>query len=272
MVARLIKVLRRDGLSFLIVRLIANILRVEIGIQRAKNKAWAILKERYSFVIAHGPFKGMLLAEDVWWSGNDRITQTLGVYEEHVLKKLRLFSGQGAKRFIDIGAADGYFAVGMAYAKIYSEVYAFEIDLKGQEKIKENAIRNSCSDAVQVFGEANIALLSGLLSSENRSSILIDIEGAEYNFLNNQMLSVLKDNYIICELHPWVVENGKERQALLLERASKNFDIELIIRESYSPNLFPELDDLSDEERLIAVGEGRGRNMQWLVLTPKCQQ
>ena len=29
-----------------------------------------------------------------------------------------------------------------------------------------------------------------------------------------------------------------------------------------------ELDDLSDEERLMAVGEGRGRNMQWLVLTP----
>jgi hypothetical protein len=40
------------------------------------------------------------------------------------------------------------------------------------------------------------------------------------------------------------------------------------MRESYTPNLFPEFNDLSDEERLVAVGEGRAKNMQWLVLTP----
>lgn len=50
--------------------------------------------------------------------------------------------------------------------------------------------------------------------------------------------------------------------------SNKRFNIKLIKRENYSPNKFSELDDLSDEERLIAVEEGRKKNMQWLVLTP----
>ena len=128
MVSRIIRVCKRDGLSFLLIRLMATILRVDIGVERAKNKAWGLLKERYNYTIAYGPLKGMRLSEDVWWSPHDRITQTLGIYEEHILDKLRFFSKQGASTFIDIGAADGYFAVGMAYSKTYSKVLAFEED------------------------------------------------------------------------------------------------------------------------------------------------
>ena len=269
MIRRIIRVLLRDGLSFLIVRVVAKILRVNIGMQRAKDKAWAILEDRYNLAIAYGPFKGMKLSEDVWWSKNDRITQTLGIYEEHVLNKLIFFSREGSKRFIDIGAADGYFAVGMAFSKTYPEVYAFEIEPKGQERIKQNATRNSCRTSVNVYGEANIASLKKLINKEFKSTLLIDIEGAEYNLLNTEMLSLLSGNYIICELHPWLVDNGDELQRNLLERASKKFHVELIFRETYAPNLFPEFNDLSDGERLVAVGEGRGKNMQWLVLTPK---
>ena len=269
MINKIIRVYKQEGLVFLFVRIVAKILKVDVGMQRVKAKAWTILKDRYNLVIAYGPFKGMMLSEDVWWSKSDLITQTLGIYEEHVLDKLIYFSNKGAKSFIDIGAADGYFAVGMAFSKTYPEVHAFEIDPKGQEYIKENATRNLCSDAVNVYGEANIASLKKLINKEFKSTLLIDIEGAEYDLLNNEMLSLLAGNYIICELHPWLINNGYELQKDLLERASQKFNLELIMRESYAPNLFPEFNDLSDEERLVAVGEGRAKNMQWLVLTPK---
>jgi len=263
------RILKHDGLSLIIVRTVAKILGVQGEMQRAKDKAWVVLKERHNYKVAYGAFKGMILSRDVWWSKYDRITQTLGIYEEHVLNRLIFFSTQGAQRFIDIGAADGYFAVGMAYSKIYSEVYAFEISSKGQEKIISNASRNLCSEAVHVFGEASITSLEKLINNETKSTVLIDIEGAEYNLLSNEMLSLLSGNYVICELHPWLIENGEELQNELLNRVSQIFNFELISRESYSPNLFPEFDDLSDEERLVAVGEGRAKNMKWLVLTPK---
>ena len=51
---------------------------------------------------------------------------------------------------------------------------------------------------------------------------------------------------------------------------SKNFfDDSIIKRESYNPNLFLELDQFTDEERLISFSEGRDNNMSWLILEPK---
>ena len=267
MISRIINIIKRDGIRLFLVKLIAKVLRIDIGLTRHKKKLWSILREKYNYKVAYGPFKGMSLPQRLWW-GDDRITQTLGIYEEHVLEKLRLFSMQGATRFIDIGAANGYFAIGMAYSKIYAQIFAFEIEPQGQELIKENAIRNRCSDVVSVFGEASYSSLKNLLSEDIKTTILIDIEGAEYKLLSKEMLSLLSNCYLIIELHPWLVDEDNNLQDKLLEMANKKFNVELIKRENYSPNIFPEMDDLSDEERLIAVGEGRTKNMQWLVLTP----
>ena len=44
----------------------------------------------------------MKLNEQVFWSSNDLITQTLGTYEDHVVKLIN-FNKKGFKRFIDIG-------------------------------------------------------------------------------------------------------------------------------------------------------------------------
>ena len=267
MITRVLKVIKRDGFRLFLVRLLAKILRIDIGYQAAKNKAWQILKEKYGLTVAHGPFKGMELSNDVWWSRNDNITQILGIYEQHVLERLKSFSAEG-NRFVDIGAADGYFAIGMAYSKMYSEVFAFEIDPSGQDRIKKNAVRNQCSDIVSVFGEADYSSLEKLVCDSIKTTILIDIEGAEYKLLDDKMLTLLSSCYIICELHPFLVYDGYKLQNKLIEMAKQKFNVELIKRKNYSPNIFSELDNLSDEERLIAVGEGRAKNTSWLVLTP----
>jgi len=85
MISQIQRILKRDGLSMLLIRILAKILHVDIGFRAAKNKAWKILQAKYNLVVGHGPFKGMKLSNDVWWSPNDRITQTLGIYEQHVL-------------------------------------------------------------------------------------------------------------------------------------------------------------------------------------------
>jgi tRNA G46 methylase TrmB len=124
------------------------------------------LCEKYNYEVAYGPFKGMKLNKDIWWSKNDRITQTLGTYEEHILESLIDFRNKGATRLIDIGAADGYFAVGMAYAKIYKNVYAFEIEQQGRYRIAENAYANGCKDSLIIQGEATHSSLAEILDGE----------------------------------------------------------------------------------------------------------
>lgn len=269
MIDHILSTLKRDGISLFFVKVMAKILRVEIGIQEAKNKAWDILLRKYNYSVAYGPFAGMKLNRNIWWSKNDRITQTLGVYEEHILKKMCLFADMGATRLINVGAADGYFAVGMAYSNIYSNVVAFEIEAEGQKRTLETAKANNCADKILIYGEADIDSIAKEITTEETSTVLIDIEGAEYDLLSEKMLKLLSDSYIICELHPWLAEDGPSRQQSLLDRASQIFNVELIKREHYNPNVFPEFDDLSDEQRLVALGEDRQKNMQWLVCTPK---
>jgi len=268
-ISRVIRIIKRDGLGWSFLRVVALFLRQPLEVQRAKNKVWGALLKKYKYKVAHGPFKGMTLGENVWWSANDRITQTLGIYEKHVLDMLIDFSSKETTKFIDIGAADGYFAVGMAFGDYFRDVHAFEISEEGQKHIKKNALRNKCKDRVTAYGEANLASLKGILNDEERAVVLIDIEGFEYDLLSLEMLSLLKKCFLVCELHPWMVECGNEKQEKLLRDASEYFDLSLIKRETYNPNQFVELDEFTDEERLIAVGEARRKNMNWLVLHPK---
>ena len=252
----------------MLLRVIAKMLRISLEVQRAKDKALSKLIQKYDHRVGYGVFKGMLLGKNVHWSKNDKITQILGVYEEHVLKKLQDFRNDGADTFIDIGAADGYFCVGFAYADIFKHIWAYEISQKGRDNIRENAANNFCENRLSVQSEANFQSINLALNKDKKAAILIDIEGGEYDLLDDNMLSLMSGNFIICELHPWMREDGYEHQSKLLERAGIYFNIEIIDRNSYNPNKFEELFEFTDEERLIVLGEGRQKKMDWLVMTP----
>lgn len=265
---RILVKLKRDGIRLFIIRLMSKIMRVDSEFQLAKDKVWEILLAKYGYNVAYGPFKGMKLSQEVYWSKNDRITQTLGIYEEHVLEKLIQFSSLGSSTFIDIGAADGYFVVGTAYSKLFNKIVAYEIEEVGRKRIEQNAKINDCRDAIQILGEANKSSLREILSENSKATLLIDIEGAEYGFLDDKMLSYLSGNYIICEMHPWFYKDGLARQKQLIKSAEKYFNVDFIRRKNYRDE-FEELFNLSDEERLVALSEGRPNNMQWMVLIPK---
>jgi hypothetical protein len=84
--------------------------------------------------------------------------------------------------------------------------------------------------------------------------------------LSLKVLKVLKDCHIICELHKFY---GEKKYYDLIENSKKIFKTELIKRSSYNPSKFKELDSFSDDERLLALSEGRKSNQEWLILTPK---
>jgi len=132
----------------------------------------------------------------------------------------------------------------------------------------ESAKRNQCENRIEIHGEANFETLTEALSGPEKSTVLIDIEGGEYDLLNDKVLEVLSYSFVICELHPFFVDDGLAREQDLLKRASKYFNTRLIKRETYNPNAFPELDHLNDDQRLVAVSESRRENMRWLVCTP----
>ena len=268
-ILRFFSVLKKDGFSWTIVRIFLVILKQPNEIQRAKNKVLNKIILEHGHQVAYGTFKGMKLSKNTYWSKNDIITHILGVYEKHVLKKIIEFSKKGNYPFIDIGAADGYFAIGMAFSETFKKIYAFEIDEEGRRSLNRNIENNFCKDKVVVDIEANFETLKEIVDKNKSAVILIDIEGSEFDLLDDNLLQLLSNCYIVCELHPTLSTDGFEKQNMLINNAKAFFDVSIIQRESYSPNKFSELNEFTDEERLIAFGEGRENNMNWLILEPK---
>ena len=138
LVKRVVRFYRRHGLRYTIVRMVMGLLREHDAIHKSKQKVLSALLLKHKSIVAYGPFKGMKLSQNVWWGQFDLITKILGVYEEHVLKKLSEISKKIDAPFVDIGAADGYFAVGMAFGGYFSQVYAYEISPRGRERLLAN--------------------------------------------------------------------------------------------------------------------------------------
>src|SRR5687768_18470931 len=71
--------------------------------------------------VQSGPFKGMKLN-----SSRESKYYLLGTYEKELHAALAVLLQQNWSRIINIGAGDGYYAVGIARANTTARVYAFE--------------------------------------------------------------------------------------------------------------------------------------------------
>ena len=218
--------------------------------------------------IYSGIYKGMHLSPSKSWDKHDSASIYLGVYEKHIQEKLYEL-GSKYKVFIDIGAADGYHAIGLLKSGAVKKSICFEISQKGQNTIKKNAILNKIENNIEIYGEANHQSLKNVLKKINyKSLILIDIEGGEYELMNDEIISLIKNNSIIIELHEFYSEYRLESKKML-DRLSNFFKIEQIDSTSFNPNLYSILDYFPDDEKFLVFSESRPQKMRWILLTPK---
>ncbi|MBP0574360.1 50S ribosomal protein L11 methyltransferase, partial [Mycobacterium tuberculosis] len=77
--------------------------------------------------------------------------------------------------FVDVGCAEGFYAVGMALRLPSLMVRAFDIDAAAQQMAKGLAQLNGVADRVQVCGACEHGGLQQLLSGANRPLLLVDI-------------------------------------------------------------------------------------------------
>lgn len=236
-------------------------------VEKSTDLVAAYLRELHQDRVAYGPFKGMKLSREAWWGTKDACSKLLGVYERQVQEKLESLS-RGSSLLIDIGAADGYMAIGAVSSGLYQRAICFEISENGRQQLRANAEANGVSDRIEILGEANRETLAPLLADVAGAVILCDIEGAEFDLLSTDILEAARNMHMIVELHDPFVPDGARLKSALLERASRFFDTEILRSADLQVSKFCELDRFNDTQRLLAFSEGRGGAMEWLVLTP----
>jgi tRNA G37 N-methylase Trm5 len=147
----------------------------------------------------------------------------LGTYESELLPVIKLILEGNFRTIIDIGAAEGYYACGLARAIPKAKVVAFEADLKGRYLLAQNISLNGLENRITVEGLCDVESLQQQLKvSETPVLIVCDAEGYEYDLLSPSEVKHLRECWILVELHEFMLEGITE---LIKERFVKTHDI-----------------------------------------------
>jgi len=226
------------------------------------------LDKVYNSTIQYGPFKNLILSNNVWWGYTDRASMILGFYEKEVLDSL-LNKSENYKVFVNLGAADGYYSIGVLISNIFDSSICFETSKKGRDTIKKNALINGVVSNIDIRGEATKNFLNDFNEDIlSKAFFLVDIEGSEFNIFDTNTFTVLKKSIIIIETHEFFFTDGIFKLNKLKESAINTHRISQFTTGSRDLSVYPVLKKFTDNDRWLICSEGRKQLMTWLRFDP----
>jgi hypothetical protein len=126
----------------------------------------------------------------------------LGTYEAELIPVLAWAMRAGFDRIVNVGAAEGYYAVGLARALPGAVVDAFECDPRRQRQLARTAADNGVGSRIRPHGVAESGSLRSVLTDTREPFLLVDIEGGEADLLDAAMVPALRQAWMLVELHP----------------------------------------------------------------------
>jgi hypothetical protein len=213
-------------------------------------------------VVRYGPFEGMLyppqlIAGESLFAHNV-VPKLIGSYETELHDALRSVFQRSYRQVINVGCAEGYYAVGLALRFPDIPVYAYDIDPKPRALCGETANLNGVANRVMLRAECEPSdLIDGSL-------VIIDCEGCELQLLNPELAPGLITSDVIVELHDCV---DATISATVLDRFAASHDVHVLPKVNRDPSAYPALRGLPDLQQRIAMSEFRWGPLQWAFLS-----
>ncbi len=220
------------------------------------------LVQKSGNAIKHGPFAGM--AYDVRASEGGRVPRLLGGYEASLAPVIDMIVDKNPDLIVDVGCAEGYYAVGLARRLPNATIWARDADEQARKKCTQLATSNGVENRVEVGGLMTHADFDICL--RHRSVVICDIEGAEEHLLDPARARGLTAADILVECH---THQRKDITSVIRDRFSASHDITQIDR-SLDMDALPDwMDSWNDLDRLLALWEWRSAPTPWLWMTAK---
>jgi hypothetical protein len=217
--------------------------------------------------IIAGPFRGMKYgATKALCSA--LYPKLLGTYEHELAGVFDRLLSRGHDLVVDIGAADGYYAVGFAFANPHTKVIAYDQDARARAELAKLAALNSVSERVEIRGRCDPAELLQL--PEAPGLAIVDCEGFESEALGGSVISHLRNWDFVIETHDGLVPGITKTLLARFADTHKTMVIEAIHDYDKADHVsVPTLDGL--ERRTIdrILSEGREHAcLRWIYCTP----
>lgn len=221
------------------------------------------LFNQFAGTVQTGPFTGLKLSPEVCWGDGDTASKLLGLYEDELHSNIRRVLVDGSDLVVNIGAAEGYYACGMAL-RLGCNVVAVDTMQRARDITAQTAELNNLTVAVRdaVTNEE----LNSMLVNSKRPVLVIDCEGAEQTLLDPVTVPELAKSRILVESHDCFVPGVTEE---LVARFEPTHHCTVIQARGKNPWVFKALDKYWDLEKLILVNECRPETAQWIWMEPK---
>ena len=123
-----------DGIWFRILRLFNRDIVYNNLFEKKKYELSLNLYEEHNNLVIYGPYKGMFFSENNHWGIGDLGPKIIGLYEFEVQNKLLdLVNNFKIENFVNIEAAEGYHAIGIAKKTNVQNFVLYEIDKKAKK-------------------------------------------------------------------------------------------------------------------------------------------
>ena len=235
--------------------------RLDPGLWVARRVA-----DELGLTVTSGPFAGLRYVDGA--VGAPHVAdclpaKLLGSYEKELHPAIEWAIQTGFSTIVNVGAADGYYAVGLALRMPEARVHAFEVDEGRRDLCGELARVNGVAERVETAGACDPEWLAAL---EDDCLLIMDCEGCEVSLLGPNQAANLAGSALIVELHDFIDSRSSRS---VVERFSDTHECERIAATPRHSGDFPELEFLGWKNRELAISEVRTHPMEWAVLTPR---
>ncbi|MBS1300808.1 class I SAM-dependent methyltransferase [Loktanella sp. SALINAS62] len=207
--------------------------------------------------VLSGPFKG--LNYDTRATEGAGAARLIGCYEASLAPVFETIVARAYPVVMDVGCAEGYYAVGLARRMPDTRVVAYDTDPAARAACADLAKRNDVAARVDVHG--TVAHADFARCADEKTLILCDIEGAEAALLDPVSAPALAHADILVEVHDCFAPG---LSAQIGARFAATHDVQSIGRAIDMSGLPDWMENLSDLDRLLTVWEWRMGPTPWL--------
>lgn len=232
------------------------------AVQARRSRLTRQLYQHLGGQVVAGPFAGMALIDQTSWGDGDLAVKLLGCYEAELHAALEKAIARNPDLVVNVGCAEGYYALGLARRLPEARIHAFDLDQKALAVCAMAAERNGVAGRVSTHGECTGAILAELAAGARHMLVVMDCEGAERTLLDAATLDRLGHCDLIVELHDFIDRSiGPTLKAL----AGDRFEVEVIPEAGRNPAAYPFLKQLNSFDRWLMICEFRPEAMEWLA-------
>ena len=238
-------------------------LKERVGILELSKTFYDGFTLSFPYVVQDGPFQGMKYeCHSIWSSYYPKL---VGSYEFELQPIIRYLFQKSFDTVINVGAAEGYYAVGWALSCENSKIIAVDPLAAAQRELVSLAKQNNVQEQIAVKTWVSTTRLSAWI--KGKTLILMDCEGSEIGYLNPEQCKQLMNTDILVEIHDF--DDHPDIGKQLAARFSPSHRINFIHQEERKHSNFQIIAEYDLKSQNYLLDEQRPKSIYWIYFESK---